>query len=237
MKKFLGGLFGLIVVVIIAAVLIVFFGWSRVPDWLASKLEEKLQVHVSIDDLHVTWDSIDIQKLEIGNPNKYKLPKAFSVEQILIEAPIPNYLHEQIVIDRMELDNIFVGLEFDNQKNKNGNWTVLMKNLHDSIRSHRTDGKTVLIRKLILNNLQITLAYRDGSKSPQKIKTIKHLEFDNVTSEKGLPTEQITAIIMRHMLRSIFTLENLGNMLEGILESPQKAPQMILKPFKGLFGF
>lgn len=236
MKKFLGGLFGLIFVVIIAAVLVVFFGWSRIPDWLASRLEEKLQVHVSIDDVHPSWESIDIQKLEIGNPSGYNLPKAFSSEQILIEAPAANYLRKQVVIEKMQIDNIYLGLEFDKQRSQNGNWTVLMANLRASEASHPHDGKTVLIKKLILNNIDITLAYRDNSMRPKKLKTIKHLEYDNVTSEKGIPTEQIADIVMREMLKSIFSFENLGNMLENVLKNPYNAPKTLLKPFKGLFG-
>lgn len=236
MKKFLSGLFGVIFVLIIAAVLIVFFGWSRVPDWLASRLEEQLQVHVSIDDLHVSWESIDIQKLEVGNPSGYTLPKAFSAEQILIQAPATVYLHDRIIIDQLEIDNIYVGLEFDKQGSKRGNWTVLMKNLKEHEQRTGGHGKSVLIKKLILNNLSITLAYRDGSKKPQKLKTIKHLEFDNVTSEEGLPTDQIANIIMREMLKSIFTLENLGNMLEGFLESPTKGVDNLVTPFKKIFG-
>lgn len=236
MKKFLSGLFGFIFVLIIAAVLIVFFGWSRVPDWLASRLEDRLQVHVSIDDLHASWESIDIQKLDVGNPSGYSLPRAFSAEQILIEAPLMNYLHDNVVIDKVEIDNIYVGLEFNKQGSKSGNWTVLMSNLKEHEAHSGGKGKTVLIKKLILNNISITLAYRDGSKQPQKLKTIKHLEFDNVTSEKGLPTDQIADIIMREMLKSIFSLENLGNMLEGFLESPQKGVETLVKPFKNLLG-
>ena len=235
MKKLFSGIIGVFILVVIVGVLVIFFGWSRVPDILASRLSEKLKVQVSIDDIHISMNAIDIQKLEVGNPRSYTLPRAFSAEQILISAPLTAYIHEQVVIDTIEIDNIYLGLEFNSQSHKNGNWTVLMANLKES-EDRSSKRKTVLIKKLILTNIDITLAYRDGSKPTKKLSRIKRLEFDNVTSEKGIPTEQIADIIAREMLKSIFTLEGLGNMLEGVLELPQKGVETIFKPFNKLFG-
>ncbi len=235
MKKIMSSIIGLFILVVVVGVLVIFFGWSRVPDILASRLSDKLKVQVSIDDIHLTSHTIDIQKLEIGNPRKYTLPRAFSAEQILLSAPLTNYLRDHVIIDHLELDNIYLGLEFDSFGNKNGNWTVLMANLNESS-EHSSKQKSVLIKTLILTNIDITLAYRDGSRAPNKLKRIKRLEFHDVTSDKGIPTEEITRIIMREMLKSVFTLENLGNMVEGFLESPQKGIENVLKPLKGLFN-
>jgi uncharacterized protein involved in outer membrane biogenesis len=233
MNKVFSGIFALIVIVIIAAVLVVFFGWSRIPDMLAGRLSDKLQVHVAIDDVNLSMNSINIQKIEVGNPSGYTLSKAFSAEQILISAPITTYLHKEVVIERLDIDNIYLGLEFNKQGSKKGNWSTLMANLKASEASSSSD-KTVLIRKLVLTNISITLAYSDGSKPPKKLSRIPRLEFDNVSSEHGIPTEQISEIIMREMLKSIFSLEGIQNMLEGFLESPQKGIQNLLKPFGDL---
>ena len=51
----------------------------------------------------------------------------------------------------------------------------------------------------------------------RKLKPIKRLELNNISSEGGIPTAQIMDIIMSEMLRNVFSKEGLQNMLEGIL--------------------
>ena len=80
MKAFLGSLIGIIVAAIIAAVVIAFIFWSRVPDILANNLSNKLKVSVTIDDISLSWGEIKISDVEIANPRKSILPKAFACQ-------------------------------------------------------------------------------------------------------------------------------------------------------------
>ncbi len=232
MKKLVGGIFGTIVLIIIIGVIILFFSWSSVPDILASKLSKKLGVQVTIGDIHLSMNTIDVQKVSIGNTPGGTLPQSFSADQVLSVAPLFSYLHKDIVIDEIDIDNIFLGLEFDAPGQKTGNWTKIMANLEASEKqSGGKSNKTVMIKKLVLTNINITLAYRTGGKPPQKLSPIKRLEFTNVSSTTGLPTEQITEIIMREMLKQVFSREGLQNMIEGFMQSPQKGVENLLKPF------
>ncbi len=238
-KRIVLGIFAIIVLAIIAAVVTAVLSWSRIPDIISSKLSEKMKVHVEIDDMHIGWKAIDVQKVEIGNPSGSILPKAFSADQILIQAPLMDYLKDDIVIDYIEIDNVYLGLEFESKSSHKGNWNTIMNNMQGGKKAGKAEepGKTVLIRKLVLTNISVALVYRQGGGPVKNLPPIKRLEFDNLSSEKGIPYEKISKIIFEQMLKSVFSLEGLQNMLQDYLNpKPQDALQNLLQPFKGLLN-
>jgi len=242
MKRVILSVLGVIVLLIIAGFVILTLSWSSFPDIIASKLSEKMKVHVEIEDIHWGWNAIDIQKIEIGNPMGSILPKAFSAEQVLVKAPITNYLKNSIVIDEIDLNDLYVSLEFDSKGSKKGNWTTIMGNMQGGKKTEKSTGskaskpgKTVLIKKLILTNINVALVYRQGGGPVQNLAPIKRLEFDNVSSEEGLPTEQISNIIFQQMLKQIFSIEGLQNMLQDFLP-PSNPIQQGINTLKGIFG-
>jgi uncharacterized protein involved in outer membrane biogenesis len=228
----------IVFMIIIALIVLLFLGWMRLPEMVANNLSKKMQVEVEIDDLIIRPSHIDVEKLEIGNVPKYKLPRSFSADHIHVQAPLLSYFDQNVVIDEITISNIYLGLEFAKKGSKEGNWTIIMGNYEkttasDSAPKDKKTEKSVLIKKLILNNIAIDLAYnKEGT--VQHLKPIPRLEFTNVTSEGGIPTDQITKVIMQQMLQSVFSQENLQNMIEGFLQSPQQGVESIFDSFKGL---
>jgi len=215
-----------------------FFGWSKLPDFLAEHLEKKLKVPVEIDNIDVSSRAINIEKFEIKNPSGSILRKAFSAEEIAINTPLMRYFDQHIVIDEVLIQNVYLGLEFEAKGSSKGNWTTIMGNLKASSPPPEKDKtpRTVLIKKLILTDIHPDLAYRQTGKV-QKLPPISHLEFTNVTSEGGIPTDQISNAIFNEMLRSVFQKENLQNMLESILDQKQGTLEKLVEPFKNLLNF
>jgi uncharacterized protein involved in outer membrane biogenesis len=226
----------IVLIIVLAALIFLFIGWIRLPDMIANSLSKKTQVSVEIDDLSIRPSLIELYKLNVGNPPKYKLPKSLSVDTIKIYAPLTRYFDQNVVIEEIRLNKVYLGLEFDKKGNKKGNWSIIMKNYDEAtnagVKKEKTE-KSVLIKKLILTNISVDLAYRDTGEV-QHLKPIDHIEFTNVTSEGGIPTDQITNLIMQQMLKEVFSLENLENMVEGFLQSPQQGVQNLLSPFKNL---
>ncbi|MES2122486.1 MAG: hypothetical protein V4492_06885 [Chlamydiota bacterium] len=138
MKTFFSTLAGLIVILILAGSVIGYIFWSRVPDILANNLSGKLGVSVQIDDMSLGWGKIDIKKVEVGNTPKSILNKAFACNLVRILAPFTHYLDKKIIIDEIDLNDVYLGLEFDSPSSTNGNWTEIMKNLQ---RSSPAEGK------------------------------------------------------------------------------------------------
>lgn len=242
MKGFLSSFLGWVVIVIVAIVIIVFIAWSRLPDVLANNLAKKLKVSVEIEDIRLSYDKITIDNFEISNVPGGILQKAFSTEKIEVDAPLHNYFDKAIEIDRIELDNVYLGLEFDSSKGTKGNWTTLMNNLQasseaeSSKKEKKSSDRSVLIRTLILTNIQVDVVYVKDGTPVKRLPTINRIVLTNISSEKGLPMDQIMNSVLGQMLQSVFMKQNLQNMLEGILNQPQGAIDKLLQPFKGLFG-
>jgi hypothetical protein len=138
------------------------------------------------------------------------------------------------VIDELDINNIYLGIEFESKRSKNGNWTTIMGNLSKGPKTEGKKGKTVLIKKLILNNINIELAYRREGEITT-LKPVRQIVLTDVSSEEGKLTDVITKIIIDQMLQKIFSIENLQNMLEDILNPEMSPVEKALSPFKGLF--
>ena len=249
MKTLFSTLTGIIIVIILAAIIIGFIVWSRVPDMAADHLSKKLKVSVEIDDMKLRWGKIEVDKVVIGNPPGAILSKAFSCSSIDVIAPFTHYLDQQIVIDEIDVNDVYLGLEFDSAKGTQGNWTRIMGNLKAST-GEESNGKkkkgaqapkeenqrSVLIKRLILTNIDVDVVYRKEGGKVQKLKRIDRIELTNVSSEGGLPMDQVMNSVLGQMLKSVFEKQNLQNMLQNLLQQPGGGLQDYLSPFKGFFN-
>lgn len=253
MKTFLSTVAGLIVVIILAAVIIGFIFWSRVPDMLANNLSKKMKVAVQIDSMGLGWGKVTVKGIQVGNPPNSILAKAFSCNELIVNAPFTNYLSKNIVINEIDLNDVYLGLEFDSASGTSGNWTTIMNNINSSTGAGggapvskkgkkqqvqpapSESARTVLIHRLVLNNIDVDLVYRKDGGKVKKLPRINQIVLTEISSEGGLPMDQIMSSVLGEMLKSIFIKENLKNMLQELMD--QKSPiQQYLSPFKGLFN-
>jgi len=226
------------IIIIVAIIVLFFLGWSRVPDMLANNLSKKLGVAVSIDAIGLRPSKIDVDKLEIGNPRGYTLPKAFSAQEIDLYASLTNYFREEVVVEEIDVRDIYLGLEFDSSSGTSGNWTQILSNYQKSAKLEETGKgvRKVLIKKLILTNIQTDLLFRKEGGKIKRLPTIKRIELTNISTEGGFPTDQLMSSILGQMLKEVFIQQNLNSMLQGILQTPGNAIDTFLKPFKGIFN-
>lgn len=224
--------------VIIAIVLIFIIGWNTLPSWVSGALSKRAKVPVSIEALRFLSPGIEVERIRVGNPPDSILPHALQVGSLQVHAPLRRFFDDQIVIDLVALNDVYLGLEFESQGSARGNWSTIMRNLKQSTGTEKEaaakKGKStsVLIKKLVITNLNIDLVYRKGDQRVRKLKPIPRLEFTNISSEGGIPTAQIMDLILSEMLRNVFSKEGLKNMLDDVL-SPKGSTQDALK---GLFS-
>lgn len=238
MKKALIIIFGIIVALVLACILV----WNMLPTIVAHKLSKQAGVSVTIGDIRMGTSMIRVDTIRVGNPQGYnKTPRALSVDKLTVDVPLTRFFDDNIVIEEMTLDDVYIGLEFDSPKSKNGNWTTIMNNVSksagDEKEKAKKKGKTtsVLIKKLVITDLQIELAYKTGGKANRKLRPIDRIELNNISSEGGIPTSQIMNIVMQETLRNIFSKEGLQNMLDGIL-NPNDSGGGVMDTLKGLFS-
>ncbi len=239
MKIFFSTLAGLIVLIILAAAIVGFIFWSRVPDMLANNLSKKMKVSVTIDSIGLGLGSIDLHKIDIGNPPKSILSKAFSCNEIDVKAPLTRYLSKNIVIDEIDLKDVYLGLEFDSPSGTKGNWTRIMGNMQSTSsvgKKEKKTERTVLIHRIVLTNINVDVVYKNDGGKIKKLPTIDRIELTEISSEGGIPMDQITNSVLGEMLKQVFLKENLKNMMQDLLQNPSSPVQKYLAPFKGLFG-
>lgn len=238
MKKALIIIFGIIVVICLLGVL----AWNMLPTIISHKLSKTAGVSVTIGNISVSSSMIEADNIRVGNPKGYnKTPKALSVDTFTVDVPFTHFFDDHIVINEMNLDDVYIGLEFDSPNSKKGNWTTIMDNVSKNTASEqkkaKDKGKTtsVLIKKLIITDLKIELAYTTGGKANRKLRPIDRIELTNISSEGGIPTNQIMNIVMQETLRNIFSQEGLQNMLDGIM-NPSDSGGGVMNTLKGLFS-
>lgn len=191
---------------------------------LSKIISRTTQTSVTINHIDFHHDSFTIQHLAIGNPKDAYIPIAFKAETVKVNVDYNQYLKNSIVIDTIEINDIYLNIEFYTEDKLEGNWQVIIENMGKSHQDSNKNKRYALIKKLILNNIQVNLILSDGK--IHRLSPIDHLEFEDVTSEEGFPVKEISEIIARKMVYSIFKEEGLNL----IIKVPLKVIKKIL-PF------
>lgn len=249
MRKWITGIFGWLFVLVVAGCIAAFIAWTRLPDYLSGKLSKTLGVAVEIEDIELSLSAIKIDNLEIGNIKGGILPRAFSAETISINTALRQYAKNPITIDKIEINNVYLGLEFDSATSTKGNWTRILGNIQSPPpkegrrKRHKptpqekppTDGKAVFIKTVVINNISTDLVYVKGDGRIKKLPPIKQIVLSNINTEEGFPVDQLTSSVLGQMLTQVFIQQNLKNMLDTILPNVPKLNEWI-EPFKGLLN-
>jgi len=187
---------------------------------LGSVISSKLGVPVQIEKLHWNLEKITLHNLKVKNPKKSHLPYALMVEEVTLHTPLHNYFDDPIYLDTLLLDHIHVSIEFFNQDRSEGNWHTIFANLQNGNDDHKKNGKSWVIKNLNLYDIHVELLNVGGK--VQTLSPIAQLEFHNLNTEKGIPTEEITQIVVNHMMNSIFLVKGLKTIFtlpKNILET------------------
>ena len=238
MRTFFKSILGIIVICILAGIILFYLAKSRLPDMIASKLSKTLQVAVEIGDMNFSLNMIKIDNLEISNPRNFKLEHAFTTQEIVIQAPLMGYLHQDIVINEINMNNVYLGFEFESPQGTSGNWTTIMANAQSQLEQSTKSNaeKTVLIKRLVLNNINADLLYQSDGKV-RHLPTIPQIVLVNISSKGGNLMDQLMNTALGEMLKEIFVRENLKNIMDKIFQQiPGNPVQKALKPIKGLFN-
>lgn len=209
MKKLLTTLF---------ASLLVFIGlfylaYVTSPFLLGKIFSHKTHTPVTIQKIDIKKGLISLSQLEIKNPKGTHRPIALKIEKISIQAPFSQYLHNPITIDQIHLDNVYVNIQIYNKEQTEGNWETLIYNMSTNGANPIAIERGAIVKKLILTNIQIDLILADGK--THELSPINRLEFDNIQSEQGISSEEISDIIAKKVMHSIFIENGLQNLLEA----------------------
>ena len=179
------------------------------------------QTPVTINYIDFHRDFFTIQHLTIGNPKKAYIPIAFKAETVKIKASYKQYLENSIIIDKIEMHDIYLNIEFYTEDKMEGNWQTLIENMEKSHKKKKKNKRKAIIKKLVLDNIQVNLILSNGK--IHRLSPIKHIEFDDVNSEEGIPIKEISEIVAKKVIYSILKEEGLNLII--------KIPLQVIKKF------
>lgn len=218
------GSVGFIFLVILGSVIALWF--LKVPI-MSAYLSNRLGIPVSMLGIKIRPSYTTITRFRIANPRSAKTKTAFASKKIRADYSVQELFGTPTTVDQISLNNVFLSIEFYNPLGTVNNWTEIAKNMPK--KEGKKKGKGYLIRKLVINDLLVEIHGMGlgGLLGKVETKRIPRLEFTNISSEEGFPTEQL--------IRAIFGRTGLDQYIKDLF-SPGRIIPDAAKPLFRLFG-
>ena len=202
------------------------FIYHRLPSMVSEHLTEKAEVPVHLKRVRVSPGAIYIHDFSVNNPKTDIFKHALTVKTMTLQTPYINYLFKDpIIIDHLSLQDVYVSLEISKDNTMACNWSIITKNMNNNSAHWYSNERKAFIKKLSFCN--VTVAIKLYGKTPQVLSPIDRIEFANVDVENGIPTKEISKIIVNKMLNSLFSLEA----IKGLFNFPLAPFKLFSKPF------
>lgn len=198
------------------------FLWLIKAPILSWYLSDKLKVPVSIGSISIWPSETTIRDFRIVNPRGFTMKSAFEADTTNIKYRWHNLRASTSEIDEIVVDGIFLGIECSNPLCRQNNWTAIGARMAKKEANQKK--RQEVIHKLILRNMTVEVRGL-GIGKPPFTKKIDYLEFNEVSSEKGFPTDKL--------IKAIFQGVGLQDYIQDLL-NPQNAIKKLLP--NGLFG-
>lgn len=190
---------------------------------IANLISETTHTTVSLDRVHFHKDGFTLKNLTINSPPGYSLKRALKVEKIKITTPYVNYLKKPIVIKDIQLQRIYLGIQFKDKARTEGNWLTLLKDSHNDSSSISGRSNSARIGSLLLKDIYVEIAL--AGESPRSVQ-IPYLAFENITTDDGKVVEELTQVIMHQLMKELF----LQKSIRAVFDLPGNV-------FKSIFPF
>lgn len=222
MKKIMSFLLALFVILVATIGIL----WLAKAEVLKSILSKKLNTEVTFENLNINYSPAELSfsNLKIYNPPRSRTPIAFLCKEFSAKSTIDELTGTPLTVDSIVFNDIFITVEIYNNQNSTNNWAVLLK--HDEKNSK--NSRDYLIKRLNLNNINVTLVKADGSIS--RYPALGSMEFHNISNKTGFPLDKIEKAIMDTIMRSIFRQYGLDQLFKA-LDPRGMLPQLFKMPF------
>lgn len=201
-------------ILIVASLVIL---WLMKPIFLSSFLTSRLGVQVVVGSIDLGKIKTTIGNFRIENPIGYKSKDAFKADKTNLTYQWKKLFGKVCEIDQIEIDQIFLSVEFDGPTTKRNNWTAILSKLPK--RTHKE--KQLIIHRLILTNL--TIEIRGLGLSGTQTQTVDSIELDEINSENGFPTAEL--------VRQIFGGAGIEEYLQDLINPANTIRKLLSPPF------
>ncbi len=213
MKKILAIAF---LVILIGA----FFLWFSKASLLSIYLTKKLKTRVFISDASYSKTHLKIKNFEIKNPSGHKERTAFSSKSIDVSYSWGEVKKVPSVIERIDMKDNYLLIDCKNALCTDNNWSKIIQTI--SKNEKEDTEKEVIVKKLTMTNLDVDVRGMGALLTITKKVNIPYIEFKNVDSKDGFPTQQLIAAVFKKagVLDYIKGVFEKNGMIERLLKFP-----------------
>lgn len=186
MKKF----FALIIFLILIVGLAIWFSKASL---LSAYLTKKLKTNVTISDIVYSKSHIKIGNFEIKNPEGHKDRNAFSCKTIDVNFSWDELNQTPSIIANIDMKDNYLLVDCKNALCTENNWSKIIQNV--SKKEEADNEKEVIIKKLTMTNLDVDVRGMGAILTITKKVNIPYIEFKDVNSKDGFPTQQLIAAV------------------------------------------
>lgn len=194
----------------------VIFLWIVKAPVMSSYLTKKMGVDVSMSRISLWPSETKIYKFKVKNPRGFKTKAAFEAKEIILDYEAKKLLKDPAEIEEIAINSAFLSIEFSNPLGTKNNWTAIAEKM-----PKEKGKKEVVIHKLILNDLTVAISGL-GLSGGSQTKKIPRLEFDEINSKKGFPTELL--------IKAIFQSAGIDQYIKDAFD-PKNLLDQFLSPF------
>jgi len=208
---------GVVIVAVISLIIAILLLKAPV---ISSYLSYKLGVNVSMRSVSISTGGMKITKFKINNPIGARTNTALSAKKINVDYEWQELRSDPGVIEDIEINDVFLGIELYNSSGSRNNWSQILATVDDN---QDKDAKEMIIKRLVIKNLSVSVRGKGIFSSWQKIKEIPRLEFRDISSKEGFPTEKL--------IEQVFDEANLGTYIKELIKQPVKLLDKVISPF------
>jgi hypothetical protein len=229
---------------LVALAILIGAAWFFAPHIAAYKIGSDLGTKASVDRFDIGLNHINFDGITVMSPSGSRTPKALEVGSGEATATMYHAVTaDPFVIERLYMKDLKFHFDFPMGPSlKSGNWGRMIAY---SDQHTNPKDREILIKELILENVQVSMIGQDGT--IQQLKPIDRIRLTNVSSRSGVQKSQIAALVFTQIATQVLSLENLLPMLEQAASGAEKAAsdaktmmkdaaQSVKKGISDLFG-
>jgi hypothetical protein len=212
-KRIVVSILVVLLTLILAAVLLFkLYGDQLLKSIIIAGSEKALQVGVRLDsvDLKVIAGKVDLEKMEIDNPEGYQHPTFLKLEHAYMDLDVLSLTSDTIEMDMMQLENINLVIE---QKGTTNNLKEILNNLPkpestepepETESAEEKEGKNFRIKVLEINNIEVKAKLMP---TPGRADTVtlrlKPIRLENLGTEEKIDAAGLTAKILKAISKGV----------------------------------
>lgn len=222
------------IVSVLVIIFIILFLWVLKNSIATVYLTKKLKTTASFSNVSISSNKMILSNFKIINPNRTNSKYAFVAERIQVNYSLSKLMTSPSIVDNILIENVKLNIDCDDPVCNTNNWTIILNKVNEE--EAKKSNREIIVSSMIVKNMDVQingagLNLLNSTSSGTKNAHIDSIEFKNISSKKGFPTQQLA--------QAIFRSSGLQDYLKGLMQpleqlGPDGTMKGIMEPFKSI---